>query len=428
MKKIFNVVASIGLLTVSQVSYTAPIKDTYKNGDRLRAGILKNIRDAINENDRRITVLEGGITEIAVDCSSDVDAFFNTAIRDGVSYTLTGMCNGPIWIEGRSNVSIQGDASGDKDDGILLPAGLSSQPYAALGIWQSSGVRLENLTVSAENYVSESYAFGNNVSALHVGNDAFAEVADVDFAGGDYAVHVYHDGQLVVGGGVTVTGFNLGGLTAYNHGLIRTLEDITVTGLVGSSTREDANALQATSNGIVEIRNGGSFAGPTFSSQDYRTTVWAGDNGTVRINNGANPTVIDGGVASGTSAMIRIEGNATITGYVAAYHMGYTQIAGSTQSGGLLEVGDGGFLRFDSSTLNPTSRLIPAFPVDVYRMGKLRTNNTALDLGGNDISVSGFGYINLRGATDLGGADVSCHERGLIFIRNTVTNVGNIGC
>ena len=117
-----------------------------------------------------------------------------------------------------------------------------------------------------------------------------------------------------------------------------------------------------------------------------------------------------------------------MNGYIGAYHTGYTRVVDTTQSGGLLEAGDGGFLRFDSSSLTPTSLLFPTTPVDIYRMGKLRVGNTAMDLGGNGFSVTGFGYINLRGTTDLGGADIGCHERGLIFIQGSVTNVGTIGC
>ena len=428
MKYFIKLISLVGLMAISQLAYSGSITDNYTKGDVLTAGTLNNIKSAVNDIDTRVTTIEGGQTDIAIDCSANANAFLITTIKNNTTYTLNGMCNGPIWIEDRKNVTIQGDATGSKDDGVILQAGLTVQPYAAIGVWQSRAITLDNLTVSAANYVSETYVFGDNVSALQVGNDSYTEVSNVDFVGGDYSVHVYNDGQLVVSSGVTITGFNLGGLTAYNHGLIRTLNDITVTGLVGTSTDDGSTALQATNNAIVEIRDGGSFAGPTVAVQDYRTTIWAGDNGTVRIKDGTNPTVITGGVASGTSAMIRIEGNTTITGYIAAYHLGYTRIAGTTQSGGLLEAGDGGMLRFDSSMLAPTSIPFPAFPVDIYRMGKLRATDTSFNLGGNDVVLSGFGYINLRGTTDLGGADINCHDRRLVNIRASVTNVGTIGC
>lgn len=418
-----------GLMAVSNLSQSSPVSDEYHNGDRLTAPMLRNLRDAVIDNDMRITALEAGAKEIAVDCSMDVNAFLNTTIEDNATYTLTGMCNGPIWIESRDNVTIQGDATGSKDDGVQLQAGLSEHPYAAIGIWQSRGVVLDNLTVSAANYVNASYSFGDNVSAVHVGNKSLAEASNVDFIGGDYSVHVYHDGMLTLREGNTVTGFNLGGLTAYNQGLIRTLDHITVTGLTGASTSEDSNAIQATNNAVIDIRGGGSFAGPTIAgSQDYRTTVWASDNGTVRTQDASNPTQVTGGVAANRSAVVWIEGNATVNGYIGAYHMGYTRIVDTTQSGGLIEAGDGAFLRFQSSSLTPSSLLFPTTPVDIYRMGKLRVEHSGMDLGGNNISVSGFSYINLRGTTDAGGADIQCHERGLIFIQPSVTGVGNIGC
>jgi len=237
-------------------------------------------------------------------------------------------------------------------------------------------------------------------------------------------VHVYNDGMLTLREGNTVAGFNIGGLTAYNHGLIRTLDDITVTGLAGTSNQGDPNALQATNAGIVEIRNGGTFTGPTGDEQDpaYHTAVWASDNGTIRIKAGANPTVVNGGVASSMSAVIRVEGNTTVNGYVAAYHLGYTRIAGTTQFGGLVEAGDAGYLRFDSGFLNPSA------PIDIYRMGKMRAGDTDMNIAGSEISVTGFGMLNLRRGTTLNGADISCHEPGLVSIHGSITDVGTVSC
>ena len=65
------------------------------------------------------------------------------------------MCNGPVWISSRDNIVIEGDATGSRDDGIILPAGLVENPYGAIGIWDSASVSLDNLTLSAENYVSQ---------------------------------------------------------------------------------------------------------------------------------------------------------------------------------------------------------------------------------------------------------------------------------
>lgn len=429
MNNRIKVMSLAGLMVVSNLSQSSPISDDYHTGDRLTATMLENIRDAVNDNDTRISALQTGSINIPVDCSTNPDAFRNTPIEDNVTYTLTGMCNGPIRIESHDNVTIQGDATGSKDDGVELQAGLTVQPYAAIGIWQSNGVILDNLTVSAANYVSETYSFGNNVSALHVGIKALAEASNVDFVGGDYSVHVYNDGMLTLREGNTVSGFNLGGLTAYNQGLIRTLDDITVSGLAGASTSEDSNAIQAADNAVIDIRGGGTFASPTVAGmQDYRTTIWATDNGTVKIRDASNPTQVTGGVASSRSAVVLIEGNATVNGYIAAYNTGYTQIAGTTQFGGQLESGDAGYLRFDNSSLTLSNPLEPTAPIDVYRMGKLRISNSALDLGGNDVSVYNFGMLNLRGSTDLGGADIVCHERRLIIIQGSVTNVGAIGC
>jgi len=87
-----------GLTVISNLSQSSPISDDYHTGDRLTATMLENIRDAVNDNDTRITALQPGSGQIPVDCSTNPDAFLNTPIEDNVTYTLTGMCNGPIGI------------------------------------------------------------------------------------------------------------------------------------------------------------------------------------------------------------------------------------------------------------------------------------------------------------------------------------------
>ena len=59
MKYFIKIVSIIGLFAISQLVYPAPIIDDYKKGDTLTAGTLDNIKSAVNDNDARITTLEG---------------------------------------------------------------------------------------------------------------------------------------------------------------------------------------------------------------------------------------------------------------------------------------------------------------------------------------------------------------------------------
>jgi hypothetical protein len=388
----------------------------------------------VNENfdnlDQRLLKLESSqMSEQAIDCNSDANALLNTILQNNTSYTLSGMCNGPILIDNRRDITLKGDASGSKDDGVMLPAGLTEHPYGAVVVLKSSAIKLDNLTLSASNYVAQTYPFGENVASLSAGDQSWIDITNVDFTGGDYSVDVYNGAQLSLHQGVTVNGYNRAGLSAYNHALIRTHDDITVSGIVGASTESYPYAISAIANSIVEIRHGGSFSGASGQPIDeYATAVWSGDNSTIRFGNSDNPTTVNGSIESAYSSMVRIDGNLTLNGALAAYHRGYIRATGVTQSGGPIYAGDAATIRTEAASLTPVNMDYPATPIDVYRQGNLRMNNTTANLGGNALSVSSFAIINLRGSTDLGGADIFCHDPNQISLQGSVTGVGNVSC
>jgi len=388
----------------------------------------------VNENfdnlGQRLLKLESSQrSQQAIDCNGDANALLDTTLKNNTSYTLSGMCNGPILIDNHRDITLEGDGIGSKDDGVMLPAGLTEHPHGAVVVLKSSAIRLDNLTLSASNYVAQTYAFGENVASLSAGDDSWIEVTNVDFNGGDFSVDVYNGGQLSLRQGVTVTGYNRAGLSAYNHALIRTHDDITVSGIVGASTDTYPYAISAIGNSIVEIGQGGSFSGASGQPVDeYATAVWSGDNSTIRFRDGGNPTTINGSIESAYSSMVRIDGNMTLNGALAAYHRGYIRATGITQSGGPIYAGDAATIRTESASLTPVNTVYPTAPIDVYRQGNLRMNNTTANLGGNALHVSSFAIVNLRGSTDLGGADIFCHDPNQISLRASVTGVGNVSC
>lgn len=414
------------LVFVSPGIASAAVPHVFEAGNPARAA-------EVNENfgnlDQRVIQLETGDAEwnyVEVDCDADPDALKQDDMRSNTAYTLTGMCNGPIYLENLRNVVIEGDINGIKDDGIVLPAGLNSHPWAAIGIWNTKGVEISNLTISAENYVSGSYSFGDNVASLTAGDQSFVEVTQVDLLGGDYSADIYNGSQLRIQNDVQVLGFNKTGLAAYNHALIRTHDFITVAGIDGASTEVYTYAFSAVNNSIVEIRDGGDFSGASGQPVDeYPNAVWAGDNSTIRIRNGNNPASISGSIESAYSSMIRIDGNTVLDGALASYHRGYIRATGLTQSGGEIYSGDASTIRFEGGSIAPSSVTYPDSPFDIYRQGNVRMNNTTVNMNGNPVYVGGFGVLNLRGSTNFGGADIECSfDRADVSIRNTVTNVG----
>src|SRR5210317_1607739 len=109
MNNIIKLVLVTGLLAVSQLAYSEQLTDTYRKGDVLTADKLNNIKTVINNVEARVTTVEGGTTEIAVDCDADGNAFLGFTIKDNTTYTLDGTCNGPIEIFRKRNVVIQGN-------------------------------------------------------------------------------------------------------------------------------------------------------------------------------------------------------------------------------------------------------------------------------------------------------------------------------
>ena len=437
------------VLLVFSAQAQAEVPHTFTPGD---PAVAAHVNENFSDLDGRIVDLgqlvadqSNGIgVEIALDCDSDADAFRNAEINSHTTYILTGMCNGPIWIYDRSNVTIKGDDSGvsDKNDGVFLPANLDGlrdpegelieSPYGAVGVWRSRNVRLENLKIDASNYVSRDYIINGfsarNIAALTSGQQAYVRAENVDFLGGDFALDIYSQSQLDIREGVTVTGFNRAGLSAFSSGVIIVHEDITVSGLVDTSTESYAQAIHASANGVVQIRNGGSFTGATTTETTdssgftiYPASVWISDNATLNISDSSNTAVFNGAFEAGYSAMIRVNGNTVIDGVLAAYHSSVIWMRDVTQSGGEVWAGDGGYMRVESSTLTPGDTDGYDINFELYRSGRARINNTTINLNGTNMGVWGYSVLNLRGSTSLGTDSIDCSDGRGLSIRDSVT-------
>jgi len=110
MKHFIKFVSIIGLFTISQLVYPAPITDTYKTGDTLTATILNNFKSAVNSNDARITSLN-----LADDFSgyftpfSAIGAAKNVIVTKTINFDGSGTYRADIFYENSiEQISIDG--------------------------------------------------------------------------------------------------------------------------------------------------------------------------------------------------------------------------------------------------------------------------------------------------------------------------------
>ncbi len=358
-RKIFQIyVVSCGALFICNTQ--ADVPNVFVSGS---PAVAAEVNENFDNLDQRLTAIEQGTggSEVAIDCSGDVNALINTDLKNGNTYVLTGMCNGPIGVFGNKSVTFKGDATGTKDDGVILPAGLTQHPEAAIAVYGPNQVFLENLTVSSENYVSTSYSFGSYVATLNAGNGARAYVTNVDFIGGDYSVQAFRNGVININDGVSVTGFNIGGLNASHNGHIQVRKPITVTGLTTSTNAEYTQALSANKNASLDIVDGGTFTAPTGGSTILSANaIECSEGGVVRVRN-SGTSIFNGNISAYRSAVVRVQ-------------------AGSVN--GNVGAGDLSNVTLENVTLNPS----------------------------NPISLIRFSILKVSGSTDLNGVNVECHD------------------
>jgi hypothetical protein len=56
MKNLLKIASIIGLTVITQTAYSAPVTDTFETGDTLTAEKLNNIKNAVNDNNTRISL------------------------------------------------------------------------------------------------------------------------------------------------------------------------------------------------------------------------------------------------------------------------------------------------------------------------------------------------------------------------------------
>jgi hypothetical protein len=382
----------------------------------------------------RTSALESSVASlnvaIDIDCTADADTFINTTIADNTTYTLSGICNGPIEIWKKRNVVITGnDVTGAKTDGIFLPSGLTTNPYAALGVWESNA-EIRHLTIDATEYVTDGagYSWPNPgaLEGVSVGQMAILRIYDVDIKGGDYALNVYRQSYAKAYSNVNITGFNLTGVSASNAAHVELSETITVIGLLSGSTNPSAGAVSASSNSHVQIRNGGTFTAPVHASPQFVYSLYAYDNGSIIVKDGATIANFTSQLSAYYGGLIRVKGNATIAATDAENE------AISAGSGGIIRVDNssitGGVWSGENSTVRFESTSQSGGQVNAGRNGTFRTGGTSsIDTTGFGFSAGAGASISLRDTTSIaGGFPLNLSQYGTVQIRDTVS-FGGVG-
>ena len=424
MKNIIRFVSLIGLLALAQIAYSSPILDTYTTGDTLTAATLDNIKSAVNENDSRITAMGGSASDIVVDCSADANAFLNTTITDDTTYTLSGMCNGPIEVFRNRNVIIQGVVTNTKTDGVILPTGLTVDPFAAIGVYES-GVELRNLRLDASNYVSNSYPWGiTYVAALNVGQQSIARVYDVDLVGGAYSLQVFRNGFVKTYSNVTVTGSNIGGISATYNSHVELSENIQVVGLA-STTSPYPEAVSASYNSSIDIKNGGTFTPPGSGLASENYAIGAYHNGSIRVRD-SGTTNLNGTVGAGHSSNVQIDGSAVLAGHIDAWDAGVIRFRNSSQSGGYISAVRLALVRiYGSSSINTAG-----FGIWAGQGSNIGFRNTATVTSDSPVSINSNSTLYIRNTVDLGNVGITCQSRvNQVVIAGSAINIGSLaGC
>jgi len=461
MRNILKVTSVALLASISQLVYSAPITDTYTTGDTLTATTLGNIKSAVNDNDSRVTTNATGITtnatgittntgnittnatgittidtrisaiegagqNIAIDCATDNTALLNTTLAPGNTYVLTGMCNGPILIsQPAGTYRFQGDASGSKDDGIILPVGLTND--YAVSAYGPVAVTFDNLTISGANYTLNTDHF---VYTLDISSGSAVSISNVDIVGGDYGVNV-NNADLEISSGVTITGFRELGLAARNGGFINSGSGpLTVTGAPAPLAGPESGAIAAFKGAIIIIEVGGTFTpgtndGTNPDFENYAAGAW--DNGTIRVTSGGTST-FNGIVVSSRSSAIRFK-SGVINGGISVYNNSNIQLNNVTQSGGEIDLSTNSTLGINPGTTisNNASDDIQVSRSSVLFFDEGVVGNNS---GAETILVESGSVMETLGnvSTNLNSRNVTCTNNST-YIQGNATMVGTvIGC
>ncbi|MDC1286688.1 hypothetical protein N8198_02255 [Gammaproteobacteria bacterium] len=435
-----NISILLGLI-LGYSGVASAVPNTFTAGSPILA---QEMNDNFTDIENRLAPLAASDNQIVnIDCTVDANTLLNTTITDRTTYVLKGMCNGPIEVWRNRNVIFEGDPAGvAKDDGIILPGGLTENPFAAVGIYESNA-ELRDLTIDASAYVTNAYPFNATIAAVGVGQHAMARIYDVDIEGGDYGISVYRQSYVKTYDNVRVRNFNLYGVEAWGNSHAEFNNTIEVVG--GSSTSSQTpETITAGTNSFVQIKNGGTFTPAGSGSGTENIALGVYDGGVIQIRGGA--TIIsnlNGDVYAVRSGTIRVNANtdllnptAIFAGYIGAYDGGKIRIEDSEQTGNIVDSRrtsdvriQGSIIKGDVSSSDASNVLLQdgsthsGGNISANRSASIRIDSSTF---AGQISAHGTSTIDITSSIRTSSDEIHANENSSILLNGTPIDATNI--
>jgi len=293
-----------------------------------------DVEAAVNDNDTRITALEGGggganrmTTMVA--CDVEADALLLAPISGNftanTTYEITGACNGPIEVNA-DNVWLVGQ---DVSAAIVLPG---TAPAGSAAIYGNGAhdFRLQDLLID----VLESSGGGVWV------RDASMRIIDTDVTGGADGINPFRNGFIRLEGDVNVTDFINSGISVGENSVLTARGQVTVS--TTNTTGGGPDGVGAYKGGILDFRAGLVVNMPAEFTDFYPTAIAVSNHSVMTVRN-SGMVDINGSVHLNGSSSFLLQGG-DVDGYIQLRDNSRLEMDGSSQS-------TGGILAFMNSTL-----------------------------------------------------------------------------
>jgi hypothetical protein len=294
------------------------VTNTFTAGNAANAADVNlnfdDVEAAVNDNNTRITALEGGggganRMTVAVDCDADANALLSAPISGNftanTTYEITGPCNGPIevnadgvWFVGQVGTSAA----------IVLPGGTPSSSAAVFGNG-AHDLRLDNLLIDVSALTDSDGVWARN---------AFVRIIDTDVTGGAIGINPFRSAIVRLEGTVNVTGFAGGGIEVGEKSVLSARGPVTV-----STTITDGGGMTGVSaykSGLAEFRAGLIVTVPAENegTDFYPSAMSISGNSYIRVRS-SGTNVITGKIHVSNNSLLEINGTNQSAGGILAF-------------------------------------------------------------------------------------------------------------
>lgn len=355
----------------------AAVPNTFTAGTAASAA---DINANFSDLDTRVGNLESGgagaPNVVAVDCSSNAGALAAISFASNTTYNISGVCDGPIFINDKADISLVGVAAGATDS-IALRA--PNNGWGAVNVLESNEITIENLFLDITDFADAATANGTDAAGVYVRN-GYAIVRDTNIQGGLYGISPFRSALVRLEGTVNVTEFVNSGLSVGGQSTITSRGQVTVT-----STRTDGDYLTAVESyrsGVIDLRAGAILSVPaSLANTDNGSAITSNENSTVRIRNSGTVSV-SGAVGSFRSSSVRIE-KGTITGTVQGALASSIHLKNGVAITGNLEVYSSSTLAMEGGSISGTIEVESNSSMELEEVSHTNVANQSINLRSN---------------------------------------------